>query len=306
MRGRALLAALCAALAPGLALSQELPIPEGAELVAETARETGTYALPTGPARGGPPPVTRHDGKVRLRGWRIAEGVAPSRVVAPIRVALEQAGFEIVLDCAAKTCGGFDFRYGIEVLPPPEMHVDLGRFHALSARRETGEGGPIAVSALASRTGATAHLQIVTVTPDGASAATAVAVTPAPAAVGDIAARLARDGHAVLDGIAFAPGSATLGAQAIPALDALARWLGADPGRRIVLVGHTDMTGKLDANIALSRKRAQAVRQRLLETGIAPDRLGAEGAGWLAPRAPNATPAGRAANRRVEAVVSGG
>ncbi|MGR3465904.1 OmpA family protein [Limimaricola sp.] len=307
MRGRALLAAFFTALAPGLAASQELPIPEGAALVADTVRETGTYALPTGPARNGPPPVIRQEGEVRLRGWRIESGTDPSRIVAPIRAALEQTGFEIVLDCTARDCGGFDFRYGIEVLPPPEMHVDLGRFHALSARREAGGDGPVAISALASRTGATAHLQIVTVTPEGASPAiTTGAVSPAPAPAEDIADRLARDGHAVLDGIAFAPGSATLGARDIPALDALARWLGADPGRRVVLVGHTDMTGKLDANIALSRRRAQAVRQRLLETGIAPDRLGAEGAGWLAPRAPNASAAGRAANRRVEAVVSGG
>ncbi|EYD73341.1 OmpA family protein [Limimaricola hongkongensis] len=307
MKGRLFLAALSAGLAPGPALPQELPVPAGAELVVETTRETGTYDLPTGPARNGPPPVIRQEGEVRLRGWRIESGTDPSRIVAPIRAALEQAGFGIVLDCTARACGGFDFRFGIEVLPPPEMHVDLGRFHALSARRSPGRDGPAAVGVLASRTGTTAHLQIVTVTPDGARAAPTIVPPPTvPAATGDIADLLERDGHAVLDGLDFAPGRAALGGRDIPALDALARWLDADPNRRLVLVGHTDMTGALDANIALSRRRAQAVRQRLLDTGIAPDRLGAEGAGWLAPRASNADAAGRAANRRVEAVVSGG
>jgi OOP family OmpA-OmpF porin len=47
------------------------------------------------------------------------------------------------------------------------------------------------------------------------------------------------------------------------------------------------------------------VRDRLVaEHGIAPERLSAEGVGWLAPRATNATEAGREANRRVEAVVA--
>ena len=74
-----------------------------------------------------------------------------------------------------------------------------------------------------------------------------------------------------------------------------------------LLVGHTDMTGALDANIALSRRRAEAVRERLLrDHGLNRDRIDAQGAGWLAPRASNATKAGRAANRRVEVVVSGG
>jgi OOP family OmpA-OmpF porin len=73
---------------------------------------------------------------------------------------------------------------------------------------------------------------------------------------------------------------------------------------RVALVGHTDATGSLDANIALSRKRAASVKDRLVRAyGIAVSRLDAEGMGYLAPIASNLTQAGRDANRRVEAVL---
>ncbi|WP_341212536.1 OmpA family protein [uncultured Limimaricola sp.] len=298
-------AALLLVLWPGIGAALELPVPAGAVLTAETQRETEDYALPIGPAQDAPPPMTPITGRIETRAWRITPNAPPpAGLIAPIRAALEASGFDILLDCAAEACGGFDFRFGTEVLPPPEMHVDLGSFRFLSARRDTPRG-PEAVSALASRTGNTGHLQVISVTPEGAPPVAPSPAPPPPA--GEIASALSRDGHAVLDGIAFAPGAATLGAGGGPALAALAAWLSANPKLRIVLVGHTDMTGALDANIALSRRRAEAVRDRLLrDHGLGRERIDAQGAGWLAPRATNATKAGRAANRRVEAVVSGG
>ncbi len=298
-------AALLLVLWPGIGAALELPVPTGAVLTTETQRETEDYALPIGPAQDAPPPMMPITGWIETRAWRITPNAPPpAGLTAPIRAALEASGFDILLDCAAEACGGFDFRFGTEVLPPPEMHVDLGSFRFLSAQRDTPRG-PEAVSALASRTGDIGHLQVISVTPEGAPPVAPSPVPPPPA--GEIASALSRNGHAVLDGIAFAPGAATLGASGGPALAALATWLSANPKLRIVLVGHTDMTGALDANIALSRRRAEAVRSRLLrDHGLSRERIDAQGAGWLAPRATNATEAGRAANRRVEAVVSGG
>ena len=296
---------LIAGLWPDLAWAQQLPLPAGAELAGEILREADAYAVPVGAARIGPPPLRQIEGRVEIRAFRIPDGPAPERLIAPIRATLRKEGYDIALDCAAEACGGFDFRYGVEVLAPPKMHVDLGTFRALTAHR-AGPKGLSAVSVLASRTGATAHLQLVTITPgDAAPARTISAPSAAPPSAGDLGAALDRDGHAVLEGIDFAPGSADLDREAPAALTALADWLAAKPDRRVVLVGHTDLTGALGPNIALSRRRAQAVRAWLERAGVAPDRLGAEGAGWLAPRASNETQEGRAANRRVEAVVSG-
>lgn len=73
---------------------------------------------------------------------------------------------------------------------------------------------------------------------------------------------------------------------------------------RLVLTGHTDSSGPADYNRALSRRRAEAVRRWLLERGQVPaSRIELRWSGPDAPTADNATPAGRIANRRVEAAL---
>lgn len=64
--------------------------------------------------------------------------------------------------------------------------------------------------------------------------------------------------------------------------------------------GHTDNTGKADANRALSQQRADAVKAYIAQKGIANERLTAVGYGADKPIASNATAAGRTQNRRVE------
>jgi outer membrane protein OmpA-like peptidoglycan-associated protein len=69
-------------------------------------------------------------------------------------------------------------------------------------------------------------------------------------------------------------------------------------------VGHTDSVGSLEANLALSRARAEAVVTALqARFGVAAGRAVPAGVGPLAPVASNATDAGRALNRRVEVVA---
>ena len=69
---------------------------------------------------------------------------------------------------------------------------------------------------------------------------------------------------------------------------------------RIRIEGHTDSQGVHIYNIDLSQRRAKSVRTWLIQHGIAELRLQAEGFGPDRPLVPNATPAGRAKNRRVE------
>ena len=65
--------------------------------------------------------------------------------------------------------------------------------------------------------------------------------------------------------------------------------------------GHTDGIGSDAANLDLSRRRAAAVKTALVKRyGIAADRLSTGGFGESQPKADNATPEGRALNRRVE------
>jgi outer membrane protein OmpA-like peptidoglycan-associated protein len=73
------------------------------------------------------------------------------------------------------------------------------------------------------------------------------------------------------DRVFFSEGSAELGARARKALAAQAAWLTHHPGVRVTVEGHADDPGGDD--VALSQHRAEAVRQRLVESGIAPERI---------------------------------
>ena len=78
----------------------------------------------------------------------------------------------------------------------------------------------------------------------------------------------------------------------------------ANPTITVAIVGHTDAVGSLAGNTALSKRRAESVRARLIEDyGVDPEQLQADGVGYLAPIASNLTDAGRAANRRVDVIL---
>ena len=77
------------------------------------------------------------------------------------------------------------------------------------------------------------------------------------------------------------------------------------PSLRLSVEGHTDSVGSDDYNQQLSERRAEAVRDYLVQQGIASDTVSASGFGKTAPVATNDTPEGRQQNRRVELVLSG-
>ncbi len=108
----------------------------------------------------------------------------------------------------------------------------------------------------------------------------------------------------VIDGWAFAPGSAELTEAAGARLEAIALTVRAHPHARVRIVGYTDDSGGEAGNRRLSLARAEAVRARLLE--LLPAGYGlivVEGRGELDPVASNETFEGRMANRRVVVTV---
>lgn len=99
----------------------------------------------------------------------------------------------------------------------------------------------------------------------------------------------------------FADGSSDLPPAAAEIAAAAARAIGLLPASlRVQITGHTDNRGAADANLALSRQRAEAMRNALLAAGLAPERLQTAGAGDTQPVASNATAEGRFRNRRIE------
>ncbi|MBL8549514.1 MAG: OmpA family protein [Hyphomonadaceae bacterium] len=105
--------------------------------------------------------------------------------------------------------------------------------------------------------------------------------------------------------INFATGSAAIDAESRRLLDDLARISYRCDRFMIEIAGHTDNVGPREANLSLSRQRAQAVLDYLAGQGVARDRLRAAGYGPDRPRASNASAVGQAANRRIEFKVSG-
>ncbi|WP_411236849.1 OmpA family protein [Marivita sp. S0852] len=301
--GTGLLSAVC--LLIGSAVSAlDLSLPIGArETVAETSPHA-TYALPLGPwneATGVPTALL--EGEVMRKAWRISgAGMTTGQVIGPLRTQLASGQYDVIFDCTAQSCGGFDFRFGIEVLPAPDMYVDLTEFHFLSAKTSDATQ---ALSLLVSRDGDSVFVQLIEIGPPGRSglSVSATAVPPVAANTGNIVSQLETAGHAVLSDLDFASGSASLGTGPLASLDAIVAYLTANPTREITFVGHTDATGSLAANVALSRRRAQAVQSYIVQRGVPAAQVAADGVGYLSPRASNLTPEGREANRRVEAVL---
>jgi chemotaxis protein MotB len=114
----------------------------------------------------------------------------------------------------------------------------------------------------------------------------------------------------ILDKVLFDLGSATLAPDGKAILQKVAKVLGQFPGRRIEVVGHTDNVpihnrtaeGFTD-NWSLSAGRALAAVRFLIESGVAPVRCIAAGAGEFQPVADNGAPEGRSKNRRIEVII---
>jgi len=104
----------------------------------------------------------------------------------------------------------------------------------------------------------------------------------------------------VLRGVNFASGRSILTPASYVILDQVAASLVANPDVRIEIAGHTDDSGADAMNLRLSQARARAVQHYLATKGVAPDRMVARGYGETEPVSTNATPQGKAQNRRVE------
>lgn len=106
-----------------------------------------------------------------------------------------------------------------------------------------------------------------------------------------------------LETIEFRSGSATIHRASAAALDRIAHFLNRCPAVTAEVGGHTDNVGAEEANVELSRRRAQAVADYLEREGVGAGRLTAVGYGASRPLASNDDEEGRAQNRRIEIVI---
>ena len=302
--------------APLWALVPEFAAP--AKISETTAQGLGSYALPLGPFAGGKVATEVVEGNVTATAYQIdSRDLSTLAILAPVRDQIMAAGYTVRFECADVDCGGYDFRFATRVIAEPAMHVDLADYRFLAATR-LGPDGTEAISLMVSRSALKGFVQVIEVgaadvetrTPVPQIAPVTEGITPAPHVAlpsldeQGIGLALQTKGSVALEDVDFDPGASVLATGDLRSLTALATWLKADASRVVVLVGHTDASGGLAANVALGAKRADAIRARLVGAlGVASRQVSAEGAGFLAPRASNLTDEGRRLNRRVEVVL---
>jgi OOP family OmpA-OmpF porin len=286
--------------------AQGLPVtlPEAAQMIGDRAEALGSHPLPTGPWQNGVIPAKQTEGALRQSAWRLPlDGRSTLELLAPLRAQAAAAGFVPVYECDTLACGGFDFRFGTDILPEPQMHVDLGDFRYFAAERP-GAMGTEYVSLIVSRSAVQGFVQVTQISPASVSEPE-VSTSTKSEPLADLPTGYAlQPGVAqVLADLSFAPGKADLLGDA-PAIATLRDWLAANPQAQIDLMGHSDSSGDAVRNTALSLARAETVRDQLIAAGIAAERITARGLGPAEPIADNATAEGRQKNRRVEVMLT--
>ena len=114
--------------------------------------------------------------------------------------------------------------------------------------------------------------------------------------------RMLSDGKIVANGIRFDVNKATIRPESMGVINEICALMKEHPGLKFSIEGHTDSDGEADFNLGLSEKRAESVRNAMIDIGIEAERLITKGFGENIPVAPNDSPEGKATNRRVEFV----
>lgn len=112
------------------------------------------------------------------------------------------------------------------------------------------------------------------------------------------------DGKFVTTGIKFDVNKATIKAESMGTINYVVKMMQDHPELNFSVEGHTDSDGEEAANQKLSEARSKAVMDKMIELGIAKDRLTSKGYGESKPMTGNDSPEGKAQNRRVEFVKS--
>jgi outer membrane protein OmpA-like peptidoglycan-associated protein len=286
----------------------------GSVLQNASTESFASVRIPGGPGRYGPDSKlafaksTAVEGKVSAFFYIEPKERGALEVFRNYQAALTQAGFTTLYSCEMQGCDQALIRepFPAEVVRPRKWSA--GSDPAGSIDRDVRF-----ISAKATRNGADVFVMVFVAEPNSlwqAPAAVVVVAEPAPADLGKVVitndklrSGLVDEGKIALYGIYFDTGRAELKPESKAQLDEMAKLLDADKSLKVSIVGHTDNQGALDANLALSQRRAESVVAALVSTyRIDAARLRARGVANFSPVATNRTDTGRSKNRRVELV----
>jgi OOP family OmpA-OmpF porin len=275
-------------------------------------KPSATYELPVGPFSNGSIKTSLITGTMLKKSWEIKNSTETVvSLKGSLQEQLQKVGFEIIYECEDDVCGGFDFRFHTDILPDPQMHIDLGNYNFFSARRILEQRKEFA-SCIVSRGGLSLFFQFILISDKPLPELKVGSVNRVSDSVKDLSMSSKKTiqelldelGSAVLSDVEFKAGSSELKDLDYLSLTDLANYLNANKDLKVVLVGHTDAEGNLERNVELSEERAESVANRLISKfDIRSDRVSFEGIGFLSPRATNKSAEGRNNNRRVEVII---
>lgn len=263
-----------------------------------------SYLLPIAPLSSTKNSFMVVDGEVERVAFKINSRASTIELTNAWLNFLQSEGYNQIIHCHNRECGGFQFRKKLELIPASYLYIDLRNFHFVSTYNFDNQTSY--VSLLVSRSAIAGYVQMDIIRNANKlyqSKKTSNLKTVFETSE-TLIQKLKKEGRVVLDSLEFASGSPDLEPKQYQQLSELATYLIQNPNLQILLVGHTDSKGSRNNNFDLSKKRANSVASLLVETyGIESERIVAEGIGFLAPIATNTTADGRQLNRRVEAVL---
>lgn len=268
----------------------------GSVITGYDAKDFDATRLQAAPfANGAPTDERRPEGRVTRIAYRTGPGPSMLEVSRNFVSQLGEAGFDTLLACETDECGGIPFSEGLDILPIPRMWLDGFNYRYYAGYKTNDDGGETYAMLAVSQNNDQITAELV-VTEVGAIENKMIDAAA-------MAKGLGESGHIALYGIYFDTDKAVVKPESQPTLDEIAALLQSQPDLKVIIVGHTDSQGGYDYNMALSKKRADAVAAALASSyGIPATRMPTAGVGYLAPVGSNASEAGRALNRRVELV----
>jgi outer membrane protein OmpA-like peptidoglycan-associated protein len=272
---------------PALAGDEKLlpPYPGSADIQNDVV-DYARFVIPLGPTKDGKlSKEAALEGRLTKLQYSMPDGRSNLEVFRNLEGALTKAGFQTVFTCAKDACGSqIGLQDSVGYWPSGEYYVAAKKVH---------QGKDVWV-----------------VVDVGSARQKIWVMRPKPMETGKVTvdskaldAAIEDEGHVAVYGINFETSKADLKADSAPILAEIAGLLKARPALKLYVVGHTDAVGTKESNLRLSRDRAAAVVEALVQRHkIAAARLSPEGVGPLVPLASNGSEDGRARNRRVDLV----
>lgn len=243
------------------------------------------------------------DGKVTRIQYSSQEEHSVFEIYKSYENALKDAGFEILLTLDKTNCGvnlseqlyNGEF-HGLNALTAKESlgnNYRDGEFTYLSAKKKI-DGKNVYVVVYVTKW----NSPLITF-----DAIEVKSMDKGLVSVKDLETGLLENGHIAIYNILFDTGKSGIKIESTEALKNIAEFLNGHPAKKFLIIGHTDNSGNFDANLKLSKDRADAVMNELVtKYSVKTEQLKAYGDGSTAPIASNSTDNGKAKNRRVEIV----